>query len=1571
MKQLPDSPALRFGISGRSTYSNASRCLLAMLASVGLSQTQCFADALGDAVDAPALTFTTGGSANWGAQTSTTHDGVDAAANGYIGNSQESWLQTTVTGPGTLTWWWKVSSEGGWDWLEFYLDGVLQSGRISGEVDWEQQTQVIPAGTHTVKWRYQKDSGYASGADSGYLDEVVFALDGPVNTGSASNITETGATLNGAVNPTGLVTSALFEYGTTTAYGSTVNVTLSPNNGNSHQQVSAVLTGLQPSTSYHYRLVASNSSNPAPGVDRTFSTVTPYSYDTNNGEVTITGYTGTDTQLVIPSTINGLPVKAIGDYAFNYDNKITSVVIPSGVTSIGDEAFYNCNALTSVVIPSGVTSIGYGAFYNCDALTSVSIPGSVASFGSSIFSECDVLTNVTLGSGLSTIGSSMFSYCYSLVNVVIPSGVTSIGSSAFYECSGMTNATIPGTVASIGASAFSGCEKLTGVSLPAGLITLGSSAFFNCDGLTSITIPSGLTALPDGVFSSCSGLTSVTLSGAVTSIGSSAFSGCGSLAGFTLPASITYLGAEAFQGCSSLTGITIPSGVTSLPYGVFAYCSALTSVTIPSSVTTIEDEAFSGCESLASITLPSGVTSLSYRVFSGCSSLVTVTLSGPVTSIGSNAFSGCSKLSALAIPATVTSIGYGAFADCDALTSLVLPAGLTSLGSSAFSDCDKLTSMIIPTFVTSLGYSTFSDCDKLTSLVLPSGMTSIDEYAFSRCSSLASITLPAGLTTLGEGAFYECRALTSIVIPSGVSSISDNAFSGCSSLVSVTLPVGLTSISEEAFEGCMNLNSLALPASVTSIGDRAFADCASLTSLALPASLTSIGDGAFYGCWSLTSVSLPDATTSLGSSVFGDCASLQAITVGASNPNYSGQSGILYNKTMTSLIQCPAAKTGSVNVPTGVTEIESAAFYGCSKLTAITLPTSVGSIGFQAFADCSGIASLVIPNGISEISYETFRGCSGLVSVTIPSGVTAIYDGAFYYCESLTSVTLPATLTYIGYEAFRNCLSLTNIHIPAAVSQIESTAFTRCRSLTAITVDPLNEDYASSSGMLLSKDLDNLIKCPEGKSGNVSLPGTVTNIENSAFRYCSGITGVSIPNGVTVIEDSAFRYCSGLTSIILPDSLTRIGDFAFSGCASLFSIHIPASVTEINSCAFSGATLLKKAVFLGNAPVMGQDVFYPVASGFTVCYQTGKQGFSNPTWDEGYPSRGFASLTVPEIAVEKPGAVNLIDGGSSVSFGSVPVGSSTTMTFTVKNLGVADLTGFAITKDGANAPEFTVTANPAASVEGPSGSTTFTVKFAPAAAGTRSAALHIASNDPDESPFDIPLTGNATSPEISVTMGGELADAKSTVNFGSAKIKATSVKTFTVKNLGTAPLTGLAITKDGSHASNYTIGALGLTSLAPGASTTFKVTFKPTATGVRTAAIHIASNDTDEAKFDIKLTGTGTAATSSPKSAALAGVMTGGAESLNVSIDSETGLRIIKGVEIVQGRKYRALTVIDPSDRPYSPARVEVSSNLVDWARGRDHTTVLVNVPGLLKVRDNTPITPGTKRHIRWLSNKR
>ena len=178
---------------------------------------------------------------------------------------------------------------------------------------------------------------------------------------------------------------------------------------------------------------------------------------------------------------------------------------------------------------------------------------------------------------------------------------------------------------------------------------------------------------------------------------------------------------------------------------------------------------------------------------------------------------------------------------------------------------------------------------------------------------------------------------------------------------------------------------------VTCIGDFAFRICPGPTSMTIPSSITNIGRGAFCGCISATN-----------------------FTVDAANPNYASAGGALFDKAMTTLIQCPGGMTGSFAISNGVTNIGNDAFLDCSGLTNVMISDSVTSISREAFHSCSGLTSMMIPNSVTNVGAEAFYFCSGLTSVSIGNGVTSISEEEFEGCSRLTSVTIPDSVVTIA-----------------------------------------------------------------------------------------------------------------------------------------------------------------------------------------------------------------------------------------------------------------------------------------------------------------------------------------------------------------------------------------------------------------------------------------------------------------------------------------------------------------------------------------------------------------------------
>ncbi len=267
----------------------------------------------------------------------------------------------------------------------------------------------------------------------------------------------------------------------------------------------------------------------------------------------------------------------------------------------------------------------------------------------------------------------------------------------------------------------------------------------------------------------------------------------------------------------------------------------------------------------------------------------------------------------------------------------------------------------------------------------------------------------------------------------------------------------------------------------------------------------------------------------------------------------------------------------------------------------VVIPSALGGypvtlIDDRAFLDCTGLTKVTIPDTVTEIGYQAFDGCSGLISVNIPGYVTKIWDSAFYRCSKLAAITFPESIKWIGEEAFYFCSKLKSVMIPAGVTNIGNGAFSSCAALTQINVDTNNTQYSSQSGVLFNKTVTTLLQCPAGKTGNYTIPGTVTTVIAYAFNKCAELSTVTIPGSVTYIAFSAFFGCKGLTC----------------------------------------------AIFLGDAPTMDSRVFDGCAATFTVSYIDGKSGFSNP-WN-GYEATGKLDTPVTGVSLNKTGVTLKVNG---------------------------------------------------------------------------------------------------------------------------------------------------------------------------------------------------------------------------------------------------------------------------------------------------------------------------------------
>ena len=331
--------------------------------------------------------------------------------------------------------------------------------------------------------------------------------------------------------------------------------------------------------------------------------------------VTLTGYVGNRTTVVLPDKIDGLPVTAIS----------------ADFSALDEDADKNdANPLHDVValsIPDSVTEIGAGALAECKSLVTLRTP--------TVTCEDAPYFGALFGATTYEINAA---HVPSKLEILIVGGaVESIPDYALYDCR-MSCISLPETVTEIGYAAIEGCASVERLTLPfvGGSKTentylgylLGAKTYTLTGGyvpasLAEVVLTDGCTAIPDNALFECTSLRTVTVPAGVTSVGRRAFYGCEKLGAIILPDTVKTVGDDAFHGCVRLASASLGDGLESI--GI---------------------QAFMGCLSLESVTLPKGVVAIPNACFANCISLETVTADGVTSAdaVGSEAYRNCDRL---------------------------------------------------------------------------------------------------------------------------------------------------------------------------------------------------------------------------------------------------------------------------------------------------------------------------------------------------------------------------------------------------------------------------------------------------------------------------------------------------------------------------------------------------------------------------------------------------------------------------------------------------------------------------------------------------------------------------------------------------------------------------------------------------------------------------------------------------------------------------------------------------------------------------------------------------------------
>ena len=487
-------------------------------------------------------------------------------------------------------------------------------------------------------------------------------------------------------------------------------------------------------------------------------------FEATSTEVTITSYVGSDSEIVLPNTIGGLPITSIAPSAFKNNNTITSLTLGSYITTIGNEAFRNMSELTYISMPASAKMIGTQILYESNKLETMVIS-----------SEAAYELRYYFGNNINFVPNSLSLIKYAKGSLTIDKTLTQ------NNMKGITLELADDTEM-IKDDQFANSAYLTSIVIPALVKTIGNYAFNNNSSLKSV------------VFSEYSQL---------EIIGIGAFHYATSLSHIIIPKTVSNIESRAFMFTSSLRSVSFENNSQLNNIGVygFYYASSLQDIVLPNDLQTIESYAFYNNRSLNSIVIPASVMFLGEHVFVNSSS---ITIYAKIL-LQPNGWSSNWNSSSQSVV-----WGYHETIEDDLLnyaTSVNGTISILGLSSKAGSDIQLcLPSHINNLEVTQIINYAFHNEDRLSTITIPHTIKSIQQYTFYGAKNLTKVLFEdlSQLETIGQYAFYDASLLKELIVPQNLISIGDYAFLN-TKLTKFFIPKSVISMGAFVFSGISEL----------------------------------------------------------------------------------------------------------------------------------------------------------------------------------------------------------------------------------------------------------------------------------------------------------------------------------------------------------------------------------------------------------------------------------------------------------------------------------------------------------------------------------------------------------------------------------------------------------------------------------------------------------------------------------------------------------------------------------------------------------------------------------------------